>query len=68
MKYPITVNGRTQHIGIQTACALLELWLEHKLELDEDEFEQLNDAIFELVSIARDERYRLNKSERPSEG
>lgn len=59
MKYPITVNGRSLHVNVSTACTMLELWMEGLLTLTYDEFEELNDALVELISVARDEKYRL---------
>lgn len=63
MKYPITVGGRTMHISAITACTMLELWLERNLVLSEEEYDELQDAVIELLSMARDERFRLVKGE-----
>lgn len=46
-------------MGPVAACELLKLWLERKIELDEDEFEDLCDQLYQLLEEARDDRFRV---------
>lgn len=46
-------------LGPSAACEMLSLWLERKVTLDEDEFDELCDRLYELLEKARDDRFRL---------
>lgn len=41
------------------SMALLSLWLEKKVELTEDEFDELCETVIDCLGNARDERWRL---------
>lgn len=49
----------TGELGPMASMALLELWIEKQVELNEDEFDELLDTVIEYLGKARDERYRL---------
>jgi len=48
-------------IGPATCCTLLELWLTRKLELSEDDFDNIVGVLHDHLERAYDERYRLSQ-------
>jgi len=51
----------TGALGPLASMALVSLWLEKKVELTEDEFDELCEGIIDALGEARDERYRLKR-------
>jgi len=47
------------HLGPATCCTLIELWLSHKIEITEDDFDSLVGQLHDHLEKAYDERYRL---------
>jgi len=47
------------HLGPSTCCTLIELWLSHKIEITEDDFDSLVGQLHDHLEKAYDERYRL---------
>jgi len=58
-KYPVKLAGRVEHVGLVVAAYILEQFLQGTWVLDEDEYEELCDALIALLGDSRDERYRL---------
>lgn len=52
-------------LGPATACTLIELFLTRKLELTEDEFDELVGYLHHHLEQAYDERWRLIKDVKP---
>lgn len=63
LRYPVLLRGRTQHVSLSNAAVLLELWYRQQWQLSEDEFEELFDALVELMGEVRNERWRLRAPE-----
>lgn len=61
MTLPFLREDEFQVIGPNTACQILLLFWERKLELSEDDFEMLCDRLYFLIEELRNERYRLIK-------
>lgn len=61
-KYPVKLNGKVTHIGLHLAACILELWVEGQWELTHDEFEEMTDAVIELLGEVRNESYRFGRS------
>jgi len=56
-----------QHVSATTAAAILELFVQRLWTLrDEEEMDELFDVLIALLERARDERWRLRRSD--SEG
>lgn len=63
-KQAIKLQGRVTHVGIATAAALLELWMNRQLELTLEEYDLLVDALIELLGETRDEQWRFGVATR----
>lgn len=50
-----------RHLGPATCCTLIELWLVHKIELSEDDFDYLVGVLHDHLEKAYDDRYRLTQ-------
>lgn len=55
----IKLRGRVTHVSMAAAAALLELWMDRKLALTEEEYDTLVDAVIELLGATRDEQWRF---------
>jgi len=51
----------TGALGPLASMALLSCFMEKKVELTEDEFDELCETVIEALGECRDERYRLMK-------
>jgi len=60
--------GYRSRLGPATCCTLIELWLLRKIELTEDDFDVLVDALHAHLEKAYDEKYRLSASRAQPEG
>jgi len=54
--------AKPSKVGPLAAAALLEAFVQRQWELTEDEADELFDAVIELLSKARDERFRFLKA------
>lgn len=53
------LTAEPHKLGPVAACQLLVLWVERKVAMDEDEFEDLCDVLYDHIERLRDDRYRL---------
>lgn len=51
-------------MGISTVVAILDLWLERKLEITREEYDWLCARLVDFLGDARDEVWRLRRLER----
>lgn len=57
--YPVVLRGQTKHVSLPLAACMLEAWVKGSFDLTEDEYEELVDAVIELLGEIRNERYRF---------
>lgn len=60
-KQAIKLHGKVTHVGLHVAACLLELWMNRQLELTEEEYDTLVDAVIELLGETRDEQWRFRR-------
>lgn len=58
-KQAIKLRGLVTHVGMGVAACLLELWVDRQMELTEEEYDSLVDALIELLGETRNEQWRF---------
>lgn len=66
--HAIKLGKRVTHVGIATAATLLELWMNRQMDLTEEEYDSLVDAVIELLGATRDEQWRFRQSTDEADG